>query len=563
MTLSAWGVLRRAVSRHRARMVAAMGCLTVWQACETAVPLVIGMIVDHAVLTGDLTALVWWLLGFAVMFACLSFGYRFGARLGLSCVQSESHQLRLEIAEHVLSSKGSSTKLSSGEVLSLATADADRVGAGLRMLATGFAWLVALVVATVILVRINPVLGLAVVAGSVLLLVVIRLLTPRISRHAEAQQSTVAAVAGMASDFVQGLRPLKGIGGEQVAISRYRAASSAARDAGIRTARSTGELEGASTALSGIFLAAIALLAGHFAAQGEISIGDLIAVVGVGQFLAEPLGALGRLGAQAAGAHASAARIATFLATGPAIQDGHQDLPTPEGHAPHLQVVDLHGSAADGLDLQVSPGETVAVVTTDPAVAEDLVRALGGADPSMSGTVLLDQVPLEQLRLAGRRDRLVVNPHHSYIFDGTIADNITRRDLPADRIQQVVDASAVSDLQRLFTDGLDHPTTSGGSTLSGGQRQRVALARALAADPPLLVLHDPTTAVDSVTEQRIGSGLRQVRHGRERSTLLLTTSPALLAVADRVVLVRAGRVAAQGTHAELLQDQGYRAAVLR
>jgi putative ABC transport system ATP-binding protein len=96
--------------------------------------------------------------------------------------------------------------------------------------------------------------------------------------------------------------------------------------------------------------------------------------------------------------------------------------------------------------------------------------------------------------------------------------------------------------------------------LSGGQRQRVALARALAADPAVLVVHDPTTAVDSVTEARIAQEIRAVRRGR--TTIVLTTSPALLAETDRVVLLHNGVVVAEGTHADLLSNEIYHRAVL-
>jgi len=115
-------------------------------------------------------------------------------------------------------------------------------------------------------------------------------------------------------------------------------------------------------------------------------------------------------------------------------------------------------------------------------------------------------------------------------------------------------------------DGLDHAIAERGSALSGGQRQRLALARALLAEPRLLVLHDPTTAVDAVTEHAIARGIRDLRHrpGSTLGTLIVTTSPALLAVTDRVVVLRDGEIVATGTHASLAAvDPGYRAAVLR
>jgi putative ABC transport system ATP-binding protein len=108
---------------------------------------------------------------------------------------------------------------------------------------------------------------------------------------------------------------------------------------------------------------------------------------------------------------------------------------------------------------------------------------------------------------------------------------------------------------------LDTPITERGQTLSGGQRQRIALARALAADRQILVLHEPTTAVDTVTEARIAAGIRELRAGL--TTVVVTSSPALLATTDRVAVVESGAVTASGTHAELIRDHAaYRATVL-
>ncbi len=122
-------------------------------------------------------------------------------------------------------------------------------------------------------------------------------------------------------------------------------------------------------------------------------------------------------------------------------------------------------------------------------------------------------------------------------------------------------AARADQVAEALPDGAETAVTEQGRSLSGGQRQRVALARALATGAPVLVLHDPTTAVDAVTEAEIADGLRSLRAGR--TTLLLTTSPALLAVTDRVVLLDADGAITAGAHAALLDDDRYREVVLR
>jgi putative ABC transport system ATP-binding protein len=152
---------------------------------------------------------------------------------------------------------------------------------------------------------------------------------------------------------------------------------------------------------------------------------------------------------------------------------------------------------------------------------------------------------------------LLTAPHSADLFDASVLENIDptgHPGVPSESARAAIHAAALGDVIETLPNGLATRVGEGGVMLSGGQRQRVALARALASRPPILVLHEPTTAVDSVTEALIAARLRHVRGGA--STLVVTTSPTLLAVADRVVWIRADEVTV-GEHARLMADPVY------
>ncbi|MFS3126960.1 ABC transporter transmembrane domain-containing protein [Nocardioides sp. Bht2] len=553
--LTARGLLLRALGRHRRSLGAGMALIIVWHLCETLVPVLIGLTIDRAVATGDVDALLRWGVALIVLFSVLSYAYRFGSRLGFSAVQRETHLLRLEIAGHALAPRGVRTRLLPGETLSLATSDAESVGFALRSLIFTLSSAASLIVSGWLLLRIDVVLGLVVIGGVPLVLVLIQGLSPLIARRAGAQQAAAARATGIASDLVRGLRVLKGIGAEDTAAQRYRAVSRDAQRAGIRSAESYAAMTGVTDLLSGLFLAIVALLAGRAALAGEISIGELVMVVGLTQFIAEPIRGLGDLSAQFARAHGSARRIADYLASPALVSSGTHQLSDP-GRAKPVSV------ESDALRFTSAPGEILGIAVDDPATAADLLAALAEG----SATVRLDGVALDALTLESRRQHLAVIPHHVDLFEGTLRSNVDPTGLLDDvALAALLDASAADDVVAADPAGLDAAVTPDGTALSGGQRQRLALARALASAAPWLVLHDPTTAVDAVTEHRIAAGVRALRHDQPRglTTWLITSSPALLAAADRVVLIRDGRVVASGTHHDLGDHPDYQELVLR
>ncbi|MBZ3901369.1 ABC transporter ATP-binding protein [Streptomyces griseiscabiei] len=559
-------VLWRAVGGQRRDVVLGAVLGMGHQTGEALVPVLIGLAIERGVVDGDASGLLLWLGVLAVLYVGLSFSFRFSARAGERAAVTAAHHLRAELVGRVLAPEGGAEEgRLPGELTNIATEDAKRVGAVAMALIVAVAATAGLVVSAVALLRVSVVLGLLVLLGTPLLLWLGHLLSKPLERRSETEQERAAQASGVAADLVAGLRVLKGIGAERAAVDRYRRVSQNSLAATLRAARAEAWQNGVVTLLTGALIAVVALVGGHLAARGDIGLGELVSSVGLALFIVGPLGEFAWVNAELAQGRASAARIAEVLAApGDVSEAPSADGLTTDAVEGRLTLRALTHGTLRGLDLDIAPGETVGVATTDPADATALLRCLGRrADPD-EGAVELDGTALTALALADVRAAILVAEHDADLFEGTVLENVTAAAggsaAPAG-VTAAMAASGTDEVARALPDGVDTPVTARGRSLSGGQRQRVALARALAADAPVLVVHEPATAVDAVTESRIAAGIRDVRGGR--TTLLVTNSPALLAVTDRAVLLHDGRVTATGDHERLVHEcADYRTAVL-
>ncbi|MET0418408.1 MAG: ABC transporter ATP-binding protein [Actinoplanes sp.] len=559
------GVLRRTLRRQIRRLSVGTALLCTHQTAEALVPVMIGVVIDRAVATSDTTALLLSIAGLAVLFTVLALAYRFGARQTFGAIEHDAHLVRVEIASRALDPRGHRSGLRDGELLSVTASDAELSVLVLRAVGVTAAALTAIGVSAVSLLIIDLWLGLGVLLAVPVMVFGLQRLAPLLTRRGEAQQEALAQTTALAVDYVTGLRVLRGIGAQGSAARRYAEASHRALTITLRAAYTKGLHLGLTTTVNGLFLAVVAGIAGWLAVQGRLSIGELVAVVGLAQFVAEPVQTLGYCVQVLAAARASAGRVARVLGARPMTTHGAGDLPEPA--AERLTLDDIQYAGLDGIKLRLAAGEILGVLAYDPRDADALVTLLAGRVPrdDYRGTIRVDGVATDGLHLDAVRDAILVEQHDVALFEGTLRDNLAGRGDPGDgRLHKAVRAAAADDVLDAHPDGLDRELTERGANLSGGQRQRIGLARALAADPPVLVLHDPTTSVDAVTETLIAEGVAAARRAVPRGTLLITSSPALLSAADRVAVLDRGQVIAEGSHEDLVAgDERYRAAVLR
>ena len=561
-------IVRRTLTRNKRNVSIGTVLICIHQLAETAVPITLGWIIDSAIDSSDVSWFIGSIAALAALFLSLTMAYQFGMRFLNVALQHEAHRIRMEVTGRILDPRGLKTTLRSGELLTISSTDAEQSAWFLDLFPRIAASATAVVATAVALMVIDVPLGLAIFIGTPIFVAVLQLVAPRVTRRAAEQQRTVAEATALATDLVSGHRSIEGIGAETEAATRYRRASAKALGAALLTGRSLATQLGITTGVSAVVAAIVAGLAGYFALTGRITVGELIAVVGLAQFLIEPLGVLSSTPAIIARARASADRVALVLGAGRILNRGTGRITE--------QRLDLgfrgvaHRSLR-GIDLDIAAGEIVGILAYASEDAESIVAVLSAqvSPNDIAGDVLLAGTPVRDIELAHVRAAIVVEPHVSDLFADTVENNITAGRAGTDRdLDGALRASGAAQIVASHADGLEQRLTERGANLSGGQRQRIALARALFAEPAVLVLHEPTTAVDSVTEHAVARGIAAIRHGPNvqspKTTIIVTTSPALLSVADRVVVLRDGRIAADAPHSVLVdRADDYAEAVLR
>ncbi|MEU1117914.1 ABC transporter ATP-binding protein [Streptomyces sp. NPDC005879] len=483
-------------------------------------------------------------------------------------------------------------RVAAGEVVAVSTGDVEKIGWFVEALSRFAAAALTVVLVCVGLVVYQPALGVVVAVGIPMLALAVLPLLPRATRRADFQREKAGRATELASDTVAGLRVLRGIGGEELFLDRYRRASQEVRTAAVRSARMWAVISAIQVLMPGLLLIAVVWYGVHLAREGRITVGELVTVYSAIMMLNYPLRHFEEIAMAYSFSRPSAKRAARVLSLSRMAEKPQDPAEAgfPGGARAHLPVESVPVESVESVESLETPaepggdlydpatgllapaGRLTAVVCGDPDEAGRLAERLGGHpafdDAANLPSVRLGDVPLDDVPLDTARTAVLVQDKDPVLLSGTLR---TLLDVPrsgavtpeaaltAAQCADVLDALAQASVD---DDPMTAHLTERGRSLSGGQRQRLALARSLVTDPGALVLDEPTSAVDSHTEARVADGIRRLRRGR--TTVVLTSSPLLLDRAERVVFLAAGEVAAVGEHRELMHSEPrYRAVVTR
>lgn len=539
-----------------------------WSVGKVLVPKLTSLAVDRAILgTGSL--LFWSSLIFvtAVIAGVFTAWRRWVAfresRLTETRLREQlfAHILRLHVAYH--------DHTQTGQLMSRSSSDLLQIQGFVVMIPITASQLAMVVGVVAILVVQQPMLALIALAPLPFLNVLATRFSRTIHPAVVAVQQEQAQLATVVEESVSGVRVIKGFGAHAVTAARLRKEADDIRAVSLEAARVRSAFLPALDLLPSLGLLAVLAVGGHRVLNGQMTRGQMLEFMQYIGLLIYPLRNLGMTVAFGQRAAAALLRVNEVLSTTPTVQDASQPVALPQNERKGAVDFDHVGFGYHSespvlrdFDLRIPAGASVAVVGGTGSGKSTLARLLIRFYDVSLGVIRIDGVDVRDLTLAELRREVAVVFEDTFLFHDSVAANIafSRPDAPHDVIEAAARLAGAHDFVLELPEGYGTLLGERGYSLSGGQRQRIALARAIVADPRVLILDDATSAVDPSKEHEIREAMRTVMAGR--TTIVIAHRPGTIALADTVVLLDEGRVAATGTHDQLLATNARYRAVL-
>lgn len=559
-TPSGWSLLRRILRQQRRGLIAGITVGLLWSLGKVAVPRLTRVAVDRGVIGRES---LWFWSGMIAIAAVIA-GIFSGWRRWLAFRESRLTEtvLREQLFEHIMRLHvGFHDRTQTGQLMSRASSDLQQIQGFVVMIPLTVSNLAMVAAVVVVLLSSQPLLALVALAP----LPVVNLLAQRFSRRIHpavlAVQAEQAQLATVVEETVSGVRVIKGFGAEGVQAERLRVEADDIKTVSLESARIRSAFLPALDLLPNLGLIAVLGIGGHRVVAGEISYGEMLEFMVYIALLIVPLRSLGMTVAFGQRAAAALVRVNEVLATVPEVADPPSPRPLPSegalGAVRFEHVTFGYDSTAPvlrGFDLTVAPGSSVALVGATGSGKSTVARLLARFYDVSEGSVRLDGVDVRDLGLHDLRRAVGIVFEDTFLFNESVEGNIAfaRPDASRGDIERAARLAGAHEFIVALPDGYATLIGERGFSLSGGQRQRIAIARAILANPRVLVLDDATSAVDPAKEHEIRDAMATVMLGR--TTIVIAHRVGTIALADSVVLVDDGRVAAHGTHDALLAN---------
>ena len=569
-----WHLLWRTLLEQKRALVLGVAIGVTWTAAKVAVPQLTKNAIDQGIeRNGPLLA---WSVFIAL--AGLATGLLTAGRRYLAFRESRwtetllrerifGHIQRLHVAYH--------DKAQTGQLMSRASSDLQQVQQFVVMIPITLSNVAQLFAVTVILALTDWRLAVVALAPLPFINVASRRFSSRIHPAVLEVQNEQAQLASVVEESVSGVRVVKGLGTESVQFDKLRQEADDIRRVSLKAASIRSRFLPAIDLLPSLGLIAVLGYGGHRVINGDMSIGDLVAFNVYLTMLVWPLRNIGMMVALGQRAAAALVRVHEVLSTQPAVRspDKPRSLPVRTQVTMDASVAtgvraatgavrfeavhfgyDTDREILRGFDLSIAPGESVALVGATGAGKSTIVRLLLRFYDVTSGRITIDDVDLRRLDLGELRRNVGVVFEDTFLFNDSVRNNIAFAKPDADQsvVEHAARLAGAHDFINQLPDGYATQIGERGYSLSGGQRQRVAIARAIVADPRVLVLDDATSAVDPSREHEIRDAMRTVMAGR--TTIVIAHRPGTIALADRIVLLDEGVVAAVGQHRDLVES---------
>ncbi|WP_329293938.1 ABC transporter ATP-binding protein [Streptomyces pseudovenezuelae] len=526
-----------------------------WMVLLAATPYLMAKAIDEGLEPGDWAALAGW--SFA-LFAVGSFNawlsimrHRTMTRVRMD---ANFRTVKVVVAQAVRLGAALSRRTGAGEVVTIGVGDVQTIAQSLTVVGPGVGACVAYLTVAALLVSVSPVLAAVVLLGIPAIVVLVGPFLSRLQGTETEYRNRQGVLTSRIADLAGGLRVLNGLGGKSLVADAFHRDSQRLRSQGYRVGAVTSWVQALGVGLPTLFLAVVTWLAARLAAEGDITVGELVAVYGYVAVLVGPVAFWVECGYQLSRGVVAARRVVTFLRLEPLEDTGTRDAPA--------EPSTLHDPESG---VSILPGRLTALASAHPADSAAVLDRVARYTPSRA---TWGGVPLDEIRLPRIRQHILLADHEADLFAGNLREVIApcrgagNGATSPHSAAAALHAAVADDIVQGLPDGLDSPMDAQARNLSGGQRQRIRLTRALLADPEILLAVEPTSALDAHTEALVADRLREARDGR--TTAVTTTSPLVLDHADTVLYLVDGKLAASGTHQQLLTTEpGYRALVAR